>query len=336
MVSATGRAARAAAAMERHQVGLCLAAMVVGLCLGAAVPASAPGFATALDPVLVALLTSTFLGVPLVRLRRALADRRFLVAVVVLNAILVPTLARLVTLPLRVDSEVLLGAVLVLVCPCVDWVVVFTGLSRGDAARLLAATPLLMAVQILLLPLWLSWFVGVDATSDLTVVPFVRAFVLFIVCPLLLAVLLQRLEAGHAPTAGVLHRCLSGLMVPLLVATIVCVAASQAHAVTTHLPRLARAAAVFALFLVLAPCLGAAVGRLTGQDAHARRALALAATARNSLVVLPLALAAAGSAALVPVVVVAQSLVELVGLSLLVRVLPALVRDRRPDGPLSP
>ena len=43
---------------------------------------------------------------------------------------------------------------------CVDDVVVFTRLGRGDAARLLAATPILLLVQLLLQPVYLGLFLG--------------------------------------------------------------------------------------------------------------------------------------------------------------------------------
>jgi len=52
-------------------------------------------------------------------------------------------------------------------------------------------------------------------------------------------------------------------------------------------------------------------------------------TTRNSLVVLPLALALPASMSLAPVVVVTQTLVELVGMVVLVRVVPRLVPSLR-------
>jgi ACR3 family arsenite transporter len=48
---------------------------------------------------------------------------------------------------------------------------------------------------------------------------------------------------------------------------------------------------------------------------------------RNSLVVLPLALALPASLSLAPVVVVTQTLVELIGMVIFVRLVPRLVRS---------
>ena len=70
--------------------------------------------------------------------------------------------------------------------------------------------------------------------------------------------------------------------------------------------------------------------RLARLDVPVSRALVFGGVTRNSLVVLPLALALPERLALTPFVVVTQTLVELVGMVVLVRLVPALVRDRDP------
>ena len=78
-----------------------------------------------------------------------------------------------------------------LLTPCVDYVIVFTGLAGGSSQRLLAATPLLLITQILLLPLFLFLFMGSDLADVVEVGPFLEAFVVLIVIPLTLAWLTQ-------------------------------------------------------------------------------------------------------------------------------------------------
>jgi ACR3 family arsenite transporter len=63
---------------------------------------------------------------------------------------------------LRADQAVRVGVLLVLLCPCVDYVIVFSGLAGGSNHRLLAVTPVLLVVQMLLLPVWLYAFLGSD------------------------------------------------------------------------------------------------------------------------------------------------------------------------------
>ena len=64
-----------------------------------------------------------------------------------------------------------------LLCPCVDYVIVFSGLAGGSSQRLVAATPLLLITQMLLLPVFLLVFLGSDLADTVQVGPFVQAFI---------------------------------------------------------------------------------------------------------------------------------------------------------------
>ena len=61
---------------------------------------------------------------------------------------------------LPADPAVRIGVLLVLLCPCVDYVIVFSGLAGGSNHRLVAVTPILLVVQMLLLPIWLYLLMG--------------------------------------------------------------------------------------------------------------------------------------------------------------------------------
>ena len=98
---------------------------------------------------LILLLFATFLSVPLVEVGRSFRDARFLVTVLVANFAVVPLVAWGLSRFVADDRGLLLGVLFVLLTPCIDYVIVFTGLAGGARARLLAAAPLLMLVQIL-------------------------------------------------------------------------------------------------------------------------------------------------------------------------------------------
>ena len=83
--------------------------------------------------------------------------------------------------------------------------------------------------------------------------------------------------------------------------------------------------ALYLAFLVLATAAGILVSRLARLGVREARAVTFSGATRNSLVVLPLALALPSP--LAPAVVVTQTLVELVGMVVLVRLLPRLLRD---------
>lgn len=303
-----------------------LVAIAAAVLVGWTVP-GAPALAPAITPVLGLLLFATFLAVPFAALGRAFADLRFLAALLVVNFVVVPVVVLGLSRPVAGHEALLLGVLLVLLAPCVDYVIVFTGLAGGAADRLLAAAPLLMLAQMLLLPIYLLIFLGPDGVAVVEVGPFVRAFLLLIVVPLSAAALVQLL-AKRRRSGRVIERSMLNLMVPLMMATLFTVVASQAGAVGAAGPQLLMLVPIYVAFLVIMVFVGLLVGRVFRLDLPATRALAFSGATRNSLVVLPLALALPPALALAPVVVVTQTLVELVGMVALVRILPRITRER--------
>ncbi|MFC6259280.1 arsenic resistance protein, partial [Kocuria oceani] len=161
--------------VERHQVAVYLGAIAAAVLVGWAVP-GAPALAPAVTPVLGLLLFATFLAVPFAAIGRAFTDLRFLAAVLVVNFAVVPVVVLLLSRAVADHEAVLIGVLLVLLAPCVDYVIVFTGLAGGAADRLLAAAPLLMLGQMLLLPAWLLVLAGPEAVALVELGPFVEAF----------------------------------------------------------------------------------------------------------------------------------------------------------------
>lgn len=312
--------------LERHQVALYLAAILVGLGLGLAVPGSG-SLEFAIEPVLGLLLFATFLSVPFRRLGESLRDAGFLCALGVLNFVLVPLIVFALSRFVADDSALLLGVLLVLLTPCVDYVIVFTRLAGGSATKLLAAAPLLMLAQLLLLPLYLLLFLGSDAAPLIDAAPFIRAFVLLILLPLGAAALVQTL-ARRFPLMRAIESGLLAAMVPLMIATLTVVVASQVRGVGAQLGALSRVVPLYIAFAVILVALGVLVARMTRLDPASSRALTFSGVTRNSLVVLPLALALPPALALAPLVVVTQTLVELVVMVALVRILPRLLPQR--------
>ncbi|MGP9537926.1 arsenic resistance protein [Brachybacterium sp. AOP43-C2-M15] len=302
--------------LEVRQVPIYLGAIAAGLLLGALLPGTAEALEIAVEPAIAALLLVTFLGIPLRALGRSLRDRRFLLALLAVNFVAVPLLVLMITRPLVGAPELLVPALLVLLAPCIDYVIVFAALAGGARERLLAATPLLMLAQMLALPVLVPLLAGSAAADLFSPAPFLRALVLLILLPLLLAALLQRL----VPALD-----LSGTMVPLMVLVLLCVVASQTPRVLGAGTALLALVPVYLAFLVLATAAGILVSRLARLEVPEARALTFSGATRNSLVVLPLALALPFP--LAPAAVVTQTLVELVGMVVLVRVLPRLLRD---------
>jgi len=312
------------ARMERHQVVVYLGAIVTGAVVGWASPGAGPGLEHVISPVLGALLYVTFLQVPAADLLRSLRDGRFLAAALVVNFVVVPLVVAAMFTFLPADQAVRLGVLLVLLTPCVDYVIVFSGLAGASSHRLLAATPLLLIAQILLLPLYLLLFLGADLAQTVDFRPFVEAFIVLIVIPLALAWATQAWAKRHRAGTTIMRR-LGTTMVPLMAATLFVVVASQVPKLHDDLGDVLGVIPFYALFLVVMAFAGLGVSRLFRLDVAPARAVVFTGATRNSLVVLPLALALPDRLAIAAAVVVTQTLVEVLGMVAYVRLVPRLI-----------
>lgn len=311
---------------DRQQVPLYLLAIGVGAVLGLSAPQLGPALELGIEPILMLLLFATFLGVPLVEVARSFGDFRFLGTVLVANFVFVPAIAWALSRFVADDKALLLGVLLVLLTPCIDYVIVFTGLAGGARSRLLAAAPLLMLAQILLLPVYLFLFVGAEVLSVIEIGPFAKAFFLLIVLPLTAAAAVQSVSRRHQVGRAV-EEVMAGAMVPLMMATLCVVLGSQIAAVGSQIGSLARVVPLYVVFVVAALAIGRLAGRITGLDVPSTRAVMFSAATRNSLVVLPLALALPAPLGIAPLAVVTQTLVELVAMVVLVRLVPMLTPE---------
>ncbi len=309
---------------NRWQIPLYLAGMLVGGAIGLVVPGSAPALETLVTPALILLLFATFLAVPFAELGRALRDLRFLAAVLVLNFVSVPLLVFGLSRFVAHDRALLAGVLLVLLTPCIDYVVVFTRLAGGSASRLLAVSPVLMLTQFALLPVFLSAIAGPDLLDAFALAPFLGAVLLFLVLPVGLAALTPA-SARRVRAARAVQRTMDAGMAPLLALTLAVIVGAQIDVVRAHATELLAVVPIYVAFLVIAPVLGVLVARVFHQDVATARATVFSGSTRNSLVVLPLALALPESLALASATVVTQTLVELVGMLVLVNVVPRLV-----------
>lgn len=306
--------------LEQRQIGILAAAVALGAVAGLSLPQAAMRLDPLVAPALVVLLYSIFLQVPLVRLHAALGMKRFLGALLAANFLAVPMLVWGLLALVPAEPAVRLGVLLVLLTPCIDYVVVFTRLGGGDAARLLAATPVLLLVQLLLLPVYLALFLGGTFVEVIDPAPFVAAFVLYILLPLAGATVTER-QAARRPAVARWARVMAWVPVPALAVTLFLVVAAQLPRVAGAFEVITGLIPVYVLYLIGAALLGTMAARALRLEVTSGRALVFSTGTRNSLVVLP-ALAVPEAGALVAAVVVTQTLVELAGELVYVRVVP--------------
>lgn len=146
--------------LEKLQPLLILLSAAIGLLL-ARTTSIAQLAEAAIAPLLIVLLYTTFLPIPLQQFGRAFRNRSVTVASLTLNFVWTPLLAwGLGALFLANAPDLRLGLLMLLVTPCTDWYLVFTGIAKGDVALGSALLPLNAILQLVLLPFYLWALAG--------------------------------------------------------------------------------------------------------------------------------------------------------------------------------
>ncbi|MGQ8873849.1 arsenic resistance protein [Paenibacillus sp. TSA_86.1] len=311
--------------MERQQTWFYVIALLAGAWIGLAAPGWGNTLHYAVSPILAVLLYSMFVQIPFMELRASWTNLRFMAALLIANFIVVPVVVWMLTLVFPQTPGVLMGVYLVLLTPCIDYVIVFTQLGKGNEKLMLAATPLLFVVQMILLPGYLWLFMGSDAAAIMNAGPFVEAFLLLIVVPLLLALMTQVLCKKGASAQQLLHAT-AWLPVPMMALALVVVVASQMGKVYNDLNSIVNVIPIYAAFLIIMPLISRFIAKLFQLDTGAGRALIFSASTRNSLVILPLALSLSPEwATIAAAVIVMQTMVELAGELIYIRLVPSMI-----------
>lgn len=276
-------------------------------------------------PILALLLWATFMSIPL--RRQAGEERRgssrFIWWVLTINFVAVPLLLGILIAIFPFSGPLAFAASMVLLAPCIDYVVTFCGLAGGDSHALLRITPLLLGAQAVGVPfyLWLFhllglWEMHIPSQALKEVAPSVLAALGTILIPLALAWVAQQLSARNLPARS-WSELAQAVMVPAMMLVLFCTVAAHSAVVWDASEQLLWLVGLYAIFATVMS-LGlwtATRGRgSVKMPAGERIALVFSGVTRNALVILPviLALSEITGQTLLPVAVMTQTLVELV------------------------
>ncbi|MGE7021632.1 arsenic resistance protein [Solibacillus cecembensis] len=311
--------------LEKNQIWLFAIALLIGGIVGISKESLGTSLEWMIAPLIAMLMYGMFTQIPFLKLREAISNVRFIGALLIGNFIAVPIIVWLLITLFPLSPPILIGVCFVLLTPCIDYVIVFTQLGKGNEKLILAATPILFVVQMLLLPLYLWLFIGEEMAGTVHIKPFLEAFLLLIVAPLILAVMTQFWAKKNALGEKALDLT-AWLPVPLMAIVLMVVVASQIGKVYSDFKLILPAIPIYILFLIVTPFVSRFIAYAFRLDTEAGRALMFSTGTRNSLVVLPLALSLPESwATLAAAVIVTQTIVELVGELIYIKVIPKMM-----------
>ncbi|MCM3388311.1 arsenic resistance protein [Ureibacillus chungkukjangi] len=311
--------------LENQQIWIYVFSIILGLIIGLSNEKIGASLEWAISPLIAVLMYGMFAQIPFLKLREAMTNLRFMSALLIGNFIAVPIIVWILTMIFPQSTPVLLGVYLVLLTPCIDYVIVFTQLGKGNEKLMLASTPILFVLQMTLLPLYLWLFIGKDMVGIVHIEPFLEAFLLLIVAPFIVAVITQ-LWAKKKVIGDRVLEYTAWLPVPFMALVLIAVVASQIGKVYSDFAVIVRVIPIYILFLVITPIVTRVIVITFKLDVDEGRALIFSTGTRNSLVVLPLALALPESwATIAAAVIVTQTIMELIGELIYIKAVPNLI-----------
>ncbi|MBM7571914.1 arsenic resistance protein [Aquibacillus albus] len=305
--------------IEKLYSFIILLAVIVGISIGQfeGIQKNSESF---IVPLLVAMLFITFLQIPMNEIKKAFKNSMFTYISTTMNFVWTPILAWLLALLFLGDTPALyIGFIMLMVTPCTDWYLIFTGIAKGNVALSTAILPLNLILQIILLPIYLLIFAGQTGVIELAFLAESILTVLFI--PLILAFLTKFFLKNKQQLREKMMAKLSVLPIIFLSLAIVAMFASQGQLLLDHLNLMWQITIPILLFFVVNVIVGQKVGKVMKFPISDRISLSLTTLARNSPIALAIAMTAFPDQPLIALTLVIGPLLELPILAVITQLL---------------
>ncbi|WP_282142539.1 arsenic resistance protein [Cytobacillus oceanisediminis] len=313
--------------IEKLYTVIIFLAVIFGISIGQAelIRANAESF---IVPLLVAMLYITFLQIPIEDIKIAFKNKKFTYTSILINFVWTPILAWLLAMVFLGDNPSLyIGFIMLMVTPCTDWYLIFTGIAKGNVALSTAILPLNLILQVILLPICLLIFGGTTGVIELGFL--VESILVALIIPLVLAVLTKILLKNKDQLRESLVSSLSVLPIIFLSFAIVAMFASQGQLLLNHLDLLWKITIPILLFFMINLFVSQKAGQLMRFPNSDRASLSLTTLARNSPIALAIAMTAFPDQPLIALTLVVGPLLELPILAVITQILLLITKEKR-------
>lgn len=307
---------------EKLYALIILSAAAIGIFVGQidAIQANAERF---IVPLLVLMLYITFLQIPLQKAKQAFKNTKFSSVSLLMNFVWTPLLAWfLASLFLGDQPALYIGFIMLMVTPCTDWYLIFTGIAKGNLALSTAILPVNLFLQVLLLPFYLLLFGGTAGVVELSFLA--ESVFAVLLLPLLLAIATKRLLKSRKWFSGISQPLFSALPVVFLSLAIAAMFASQGALLLDNLESMWLLFIPILLFFTVNFIVGQKTGQLMKFSYEDKVSLNLTTLARNSPIALAIALTAFPDQPLIALTLVIGPLLELPILAVITQLLLVL------------
>ena len=314
--------------IEKYQTLVIFSAIPVGLLFGR-IPAVEQYAEIFVTPFLFIMLLGAFLNIPLKDYRKAFANIKFSVTAVSINFVWTPLLVWTLGKLFLSGSPVLqIGFIMLMVTPCTDWYLVFTGAAKGNVTLSASVLPANLVFQVVLLPVYLLLLGGASGTVN------VKAVLVSITVMLLLPFSLAqagKFLLGKTRNGDKREKVLStfgSLQTVLLAMAIMAMFAAKGGSLLGNLNVVAALLIPLSLFYIINFVLAQSAGRAFRYSYEDTASLTLTTIAKNSPMTLGVALMAFPDEPLIHLIMIIEPLIELPVMTLITRVL-LIIRGKR-------
>lgn len=304
------------------QPAIILAASLIGLLLGYFIKPAAES-PVLVELFLMILLYFVFLSADLRKIRDSFLNLKFTCSSLLINFVWTPIFGVVLGYLFFSGSvDLRIGLLMLLVTPCTDWYLVFTGLAGGNVPLGTALLPLNLILQILLLPVYLFLFMNGKIQVDSISIIISIIFVLLI--PFTLALLTKLIVKKTVGLKAFEERFLihgDNLQLIFLCLAIVAMFASESKSLFQQPMLLVKMFIPLIIFFMVNFFIAQLVGRKQRFSYEDTAALTFTTLARNSPLSLAIAVAAFPDRPLISLALVIGPLIELPVLAIVANIL---------------
>lgn len=274
-------------------------------------------------PALMIMLFLVFIQIPLKEIGKSFKNVKFTIASVVMNFIWTPIIVFILgKVFLGSQPETLIGFVMLMVTPCTDWYLIFTGISKGNVALGSSVLPLNLVLQLVLLPLYI--FIIGGTSVNINIVSLAKGVIYSLLVPLTLAiifrkVIISKIGIERFKEKWICKACdYQGYFLNLAIVTMF---ASQGKMLLENLQILLTLLIPILLFFLINFIAGRFIGKVINLNYEDNVALNLTILARNSPIALAIAVATFPDKPLISLALIIGPLIELPVLFLISKIL---------------
>ena len=276
-----------------------------------------------ITPFLMVMLFLVFLQIPLKDILKSSKNLKFTLTAVIINFIWTPFLIFILgKIFLANYPELLIGYIMLMVTPCTDWYLIFTGIAKGNVALGSSILPLNLVLQLVLLPVYV-FLIGGNSV-DMNTIDLVKGVVSTLIIPLVCAILIRKIILNKIKQEDFDEKVATkacDYQGYFLNAAIVSMFASQGKILLENIQVLLILLIPVLLFFIINFCVGRLVGKVMKLSYEDNVSLNLTTLARNSPIALAIAVATFLDKPLISLALIIGPLIELPVLFIIAKIL---------------